>query len=280
MAKTRRKISAFGVDVQNDFCVPDGTLSYKTGQLYVPGAYESIKRMQKFMPKVINVVTQWWFSLDQHHPFDIGHYTFWKDKKGNHPKLSISNPAMPISAAQIEAREWGPSRPELYNYALDYARTLEANGRYCVMVWNEHCIIGESGSLFVPEIAQEIRNWEYHNKANVVTVIKGTNPLTEHYSALEAEVPYPSDPTTHLQTDMIQLMQDSDEIWWMGQALDFCVNSTMQTAFKLFDAETLKRNIIFSDLTDAIFPDKGQQILEDLKKIGVKVTTTTDYLAA
>jgi nicotinamidase-related amidase len=74
--------------------------------------------------------------------------------------------------------------------ALD---SLEANGRYQLMVWPVHCEIGSWGHNVHADVRAAYGRWEEAGSSVAMKLIKGSNPWTEHYSAVMAEVPDPQD---------------------------------------------------------------------------------------
>ena len=73
---------------------------------------------------------------------------------------------------------------------------LEKNGRFVLCIWPEHCLIGTPGHAIVPSVNFSILKWTEAHGRNVNYILKGTNSLTEHYSALRADVELPNDPDT------------------------------------------------------------------------------------
>lgn len=55
---------------------------------------------------------------------------------------------------------------------------------------------------------------------------QGMNNYTEMYSAIEAEVPVPSDPQTHTNRDIVAALKKAPKVLVCGQALSHCVNYT------------------------------------------------------
>jgi len=58
-------------------------------------------------------------------------------------------------------------------------------------------------------------------------VTKGSNFWTEHYSAVQADVPDTEDPGTMLNTNLIELLEETDVLALSGQALSHCVANTV-----------------------------------------------------
>ena len=62
----------------------------------------------------------------------------------------------------------------------------------------DHCIEGTQGHRVVPVIKEVLEKWETVVGKKVRYVDKGMNSRTEMFSALEAEVKDPEDPSTDL----------------------------------------------------------------------------------
>lgn len=73
---------------------------------------------------------------------------------------------------------------------------LERRGRYRLMVWPVHCVLGTWGHNIHEGVAEQIARWELYWERGAIKVLKGMNALTEAYSAVKAEVPLESDEAT------------------------------------------------------------------------------------
>ena len=71
---------------------------------------------------------------------------------------------------------------------LAYLEALEQGGRYSLMVWPVHCVIGTWGHNIHGAVPKPSASGN-PGSARGVAVLKGQNPLTEQYSAVRAEVP-------------------------------------------------------------------------------------------
>ena len=67
---------------------------------------------------------------------------------------------------------------------------------------------------------------------SLVCVKKGMNNLTEMYSAIAAEVPIPSDPSTMTHHHVIDHLKIFEKVIICGQALSHCVNYTTRDVLK------------------------------------------------
>src|ERR671938_7344 len=172
-----KRIELLIIDPQVDFCDP------QRGALYVPGAEEDMRRLAAMVRRLKDKLDDVHVTLDSHHFIHIAHPIFWKDSRGAHPPVFTR-----ISRRDVEEGVWTPTVPGMYRRALDYVRKLEQNGRYELTIWPPHCLIGSPGHAVFPELFAALTEWETRF-AFVDYVTKGSNILTEHYSAVQADVP-------------------------------------------------------------------------------------------
>ncbi len=123
-------------------------------------------------------------TLDSHPSVAIERPTFWAS--GRWPAVA---PFTQITHAQVAAGEYSPIDPSLRPQVLAYLQSLEAQGRYKLMVWPVHCVIGAWGHNIQGAVLEAVGEWESQVQRGAFKVLKGQNPLTEQYSAVRAEVP-------------------------------------------------------------------------------------------
>jgi nicotinamidase-related amidase len=87
-------------------------------------------------------------------------------------------------------------------------------------------LIGSRGHNVVDVVRDAMDEWTSKTGRSVDYIMKGTNLLTEMYSALKAEVVISKD--TDLNQDLLSLLKQSDKIFVCGQALSHCVNHTVR----------------------------------------------------
>ncbi|MEX0918001.1 MAG: hypothetical protein WDZ93_02505 [Candidatus Paceibacterota bacterium] len=226
-------------------------------------------------------------TLDSHHPIDIGHPAFWMDSDGNAPP-----PMTLISADAIADGTWSTRIPALRDYALKYARDLEATGRYQIMAWSPHCLIGTWGHNIETELAGALERWSVRRVRNVDYVTKGTNMLTEHYGALMAEVPVSADPSTQLNARFLQVLQEADVIAVAGEASSHCVKATVEQVAQNIGDEHVKKFHLLTDCMSPVppvtaadgtvlvdFPAMADQFKQDMAARGMTLTTSEKFLA-
>lgn len=257
------------IDPQNDFCDPKGAL-------YVPGAEEDMKRLAKMIENFGPGLGDIHVTLDTHHYVDVGHPIFWKNENAEHP-----DPFTVITAEDVENGKWTATHPGLSEWAVKYAKTLSEHNRYNLVIWPYHCLIGSFGHCVYPELFEVLLQWEKEFRM-VDYVTKGSNLYTEHYSAVQADVPVPEDPGTMLNTGLIRALEEADQILLAGEALNFCLANTVKDIADNFGEDNVKKLVL---LTDASSPVPGadfelltRNFLEEMEKQGMQKAKTTDFI--
>jgi nicotinamidase-related amidase len=266
------RIDLLVIDPQVDFCDP-------SGNLYVDGAEKDMERLasmvKSFGPKIKKIHV----TLDCHHLIDVAHPQMWRNSDGDHPE-----PFTIFGSKEIKDGVWTPTILPLRQKFIDYCEALEASGRYPLCIWPPHCLIGSKGNNVLPVLFEALGEWEASKKKNVSYVSKGSNYLTEHYSAVKAEVPDPEDPTTQLNTKLIQTLMEADKILIAGEAGSHCVANTVKDIADGFNDDTYVQKMVL--LEDAVSPVKSPfvdfpaiqaQFITDMVARGMKIAKTTDF---
>ncbi len=248
------------IDPQNDFVDPHGSLA-------VTGALEDAERLVKLIEEAGDRIHSIALSLDSHQRFDISHPLWFSDKEGRHPA-----PFTVITEQDLVDGTWNPP-VELLGQTRTYLRALEQQGRYPHMIWPEHCLIGSEGHAVFPLIQEALQQWS-SRPARIDYIYKGQNPLTEHFSAVEAEVPDTKDPRTQVNKDLIDQLNESDEVWVSGWARSHCVGNTLRDLYKWGGRSLAKKIVIINDTMSDVtgFESLGESVLKDSLDLGVRVT--------
>jgi nicotinamidase-related amidase len=267
------KVDLLVIDPQIDFCDPsDGTL-------YVDGAEQDMNRLADMVSRISGKIDDIHATLDSHHLFDVAHPLFWRDRSGNNP-----NPFTIITRSEVLAGDWMP-RPDLTQRMLDYLEKLELSGRYPLCIWPPHCLIGTPGHAVWGRLFDAFCSWEADSLKWVDYVIKGSNPFTEHYSAVQAEVPDPEDDSTQFNAQLINTLKKADIVAVAGEALSHCLANTVRDIAAAFgDESAIKKVVLLEDATspiarpDGLYKKRGEEFVHDLIQKGMQVTTTDKFL--
>ncbi len=265
------------IDPQNDFCdLPGATLP-------VAGACADMKRIAALIDRVGPKLADIHVTMDSHRLIDIAHPAFWMDQNGRQP-----GPFTFITDKDIEAGIWTPRNPQFRQRALDYTKALEATGKYVLCIWPPHCLIGTWGHNIHEDVDESLQRWSAKEFAMVDYVTKGSNPWTEHYGALQAEVPDPSDPGTALNTNFLTMLAEADIVAVAGEASSHCVKNTVLQIAENIGAEHVAKFHLLTDCMSPVpaipnvvdFPAIAAAWLQEMKsKYGMTLTTSDKFLA-
>lgn len=282
---TKQKIHLLTIDPQNDFCdIPKEAHPYNplvmgeriAPALPVPGAHADMLRLASLIDRIGSKLYDIHVTMDSHNPLDIAHPSWWRNDKGDAPA-----PFTLISAADVRNGVWRSRNPAAQAHSLKYVETLEANARYVLVIWPEHCLIGQWGHNVHASVANALNTWARKRMEVVDYVTKGSNALTEHYSAVQAEVPDASDPSTMLNSRLIKTLAEADVVLIAGEALSHCVASTVRDIADNFGEHNIQKLVLLTDCSSSVagFENLGAQFVSDLTARGMKTALSTDYLA-
>ncbi|WP_295852103.1 cysteine hydrolase [uncultured Xylophilus sp.] len=271
------------IDPQNDFCdlpadwcpshLPEGAVA---PALPVAGAHDDMLRLAAFVDAAGDALDAITVTLDSHHRLDIAHPTFWTTGDGG-PVA----PFTAIAADQVRAGAFRPRAAAWQSKALAYLDALEAAGRYRLMVWPVHCEIGSWGHGVHAAVRAAVGRWEERRFAAASAVFKGTNPWTEHYSALQAEVTDPDAPETQLDRGLIARLDNADRIVVAGEASSHCVKATVEHLVEHLPSGRIDKLVLLSDCMSAVggFEAQGRDFVEALRAQGATVATAAEAIA-
>jgi nicotinamidase/pyrazinamidase len=278
-----RQVQLLIIDPQNDFC--DLPESFRpadplTGQrvspaLPVAGAHADMQRLAAFVRDTTAAWSDISITLDSHNRLHIAHPTFWQ--KGDGGAVS---PFTAIQAEQVRNGDFKPRDPAALDRALAYLDALDARGRYTLMVWPVHCEIGSWGHNVHVDLRNAYNLWETQQLRVVRKVGKGSNTWTEHYSALQAEVPDPSDPETLLNRPFLAALDRADLLVIAGEASSHCVKATTEDIVDNLPSGRPERIVLLTDCMSPVggFEAQHDAFLSAMKARGVRLATTAELL--
>ncbi|MBI1889863.1 MAG: cysteine hydrolase [Burkholderiales bacterium] len=279
----KRNFHMLIIDPQNDFCdLPASYLPIDplTGRplapaLPVAGAHADMLRVADLIDRGLGGLSGISVTLDSHQRLDVAHPTFWMDaeKKAAHPFTQIT-------AADVRDGKFAPRDAKALPRVLAYLDALEAAGRYTLMVWPVHCEIGSWGHNVHADVRAAYNRWEDGALGIVNKVVKGTNPWTEHYSAIQAEVPDEEDESTQLNRGLIDLLAQADRVYIAGEAGSHCVKATTEHIVANFDRASVSKLVLVRDCMSAVtgFDVQYQGFVQDMAARGVQIAQAADVL--
>ncbi len=268
-AADERRIELLLVDLQRDFCLPEGALY--VGGRSGRGAIEDSARIAQFVYRNLDRITSITATLDTHLPFQIFSPEFWVDRDGG-----------PVSAHREVTAEQvrrGDLRPDpvlagvlapggdarwLERQALAYCQALEAGGRYRLYLWPSHCLLGSAGHGLTGVVDEARLFHSFVRRAPTRIEVKGLAPLTESYSVLAPEVLVAHDgrPLGRRNEALIEYLLGADALVVAGEAASHCVKSTLEdllVAAAAIDSALARRIWILEDCMSAVaVPDAAR----------------------
>ena len=277
------------IDPQNDFCdlpenwLPVDPLKLEAGdqdpikrpQLAVPGAHADMLRVSEAIRKGSKGISDISITLDSHHFVAIERPTFWMKKDG-----SAVDPFTVVTAQLVKQGEFMPRSQAALPRVVSYLEALETAGK-THMIWPVHCEIGTWGHNVHDSLRAAYNEWEKREFGVVQKVTKGSNPWTEHFSPLMAEVPDPNDPSTQLNTGFIQDLMRADKTFLMGEAGSHCLRSGVLHLVDNWGTQSLDKLVLVKDGMSPVSGFEAQQdaFLVDMQKLGLQVCTCDDMAA-
>ena len=272
-----RTLHLLVIDPQNDFCdlpatSPDGARP----ALPVPGGHADMVRLAAFVQRTGDRFDAIHVTLDSHHPLHIAHPRWWVNEQGDPPA-----PFTTIRAADVRGGRWHARDAHNQARSATYVDALERGGRYALVVWPEHCLIGHWGHNVHAGLAVELDRWARERLTTVDYIFKGSNPFTEHYSALQAEVPDPADPGTLPNRRLLDWLAEAGEIVIAGEALSHCVASTVRDLARLLGPANVPKLTLLTDCTSPVggFEHFGKAFTDELTAQGMRLVRSIDLLA-
>lgn len=271
-----KKIHLVVIDPQEDFCNPD------KGALYVKNAEKDMIRLASMIDRYGSKIDDISVTLDSHHAIHIAHPIFWKNSSGQNPQ-----PFTIITLDDVKNGAWTTVKPSWMNKfpqrnfgAIDYIEGLEKNKKYPLCIWPPHCLIGSAGHSVFSPLYDALLRWEVKEFGAVDYITKGSNYFTEHYSAIQADITDPSDPTTQLNTAFLNNVITADVVLLSGEAGSHCLANTGRDADSYFqDNSFINKLTLLEDATSPVpgFESFQDQFIKDMTAKGMKLAKTTDF---
>jgi nicotinamidase-related amidase len=296
-AGDRTKIHLLLIDVQKDFCFPDGSLY--VGGRSGKGAVEDSDRISRFIYRNLDRITEITTTLDTHFAYQIFSPTFWLTKDGHHP-----SPFRFVTSDEIAAGDFRPNPRVaalytsgnyswLLQYVLHYCKQLEKAGKYQLYLWPYHCLLGSDGHALVPIIHEARLFHSFVRGSQSDSEVKGGSPFTENYSVLSPEVLVTHDGRSVGQrnTEFIKKLLESDAVVIAGQAASHCVKSSIDDLLEQIvtqDPKLASKIYIMTDCMSSVavpdgkggfvadFTDQAQKAFDRFSNAGMHLVRSID----
>jgi nicotinamidase-related amidase len=294
-AGDRERTALLLVDVQNTFCLPEFELY--VGGRSGRGAVLDSARIAAFVYRNLDCITQVVATLDTHTAAQIFHPLFWVDASGAHPA-----PHTVVALDDVESGRWRVNPKvaaavvptpgyDLDAWALHYARRLAAGGRFPLVVWPYHSMVGGIGHALVSAVEEAVFFHAIARQSPPRVEIKGRNALTENYSALRPEVGTDASgvPIEPANTALVDHLLSFDRVIVAGEAKSHCVAWTVEDLLAeavARDPALARRVVLLEDCTSPVvvpgvadFTDSADDAFARFAGMGARRALSTDPLA-
>jgi nicotinamidase-related amidase len=257
-AEDRPKVHLLLVDVQKDFCFPEGTLY--VGGRSGRGAIEDSDRIARFIYRNLATISEITCTLDTHFPYQIFSPAFWLDPQGKppaaHREVTVADVRSGALRPNPAMAEWltGGDYDWLLRQVEYYCERLEEQGKYTLYLWPPHCLLGSAGHALVGVIHEARLFHSYARLSRGAIEVKGDLPLTEYYSVIGPEVLTRFDglPMAEKNIDFIRILSQSDAVLIAGQAASHCVRSTIEDLLQHLEEYSARKVYILRDCMSAV----------------------------
>jgi nicotinamidase-related amidase len=268
-AADETRICLVAVDCQNTFCTPGF-------ELFVPGAPGDTRRLCSFVYRNLAAITEIVVTLDTHQAFQIFHAAWLVDQHGRHPA-----PYTVVSAEDVERGVWRAASPEHQDHLRSYTRALEAGGKYQLTVWPYHSMLGGTGHALVSALEEAVFFHAIARSSPARFEVKGSEPLTEHYSVLGPEVPAGA---AAWNAALIEHLRGFDAVVIAGQAKSHCVTWTIDDllcdfrdlAHRVYLLEDCTSPVVVPGVAD--YTDEADAAFRRFAEAGMRVVRSTEPL--
>ncbi len=287
-----RRVALLLVDVQNTFCLPEFELfvAGRSGH----GATSDSERIAAFLYRHLDRVTQVVLTLDTHTAAQIFHPLFWVDAAGEHPA-----PHTVITLADVESGRWRVN-PELAPavapragfdvaaWARHYARRLAEGGKYPLVVWPYHSMVGGIGHALVSAVEEAVFFHAIARQSPTRVEVKGQNALTENYSVLRPEVMEDASgtPIDSPNRALVDHLLSFDTVVIAGEAKSHCVEWTVEdllAEIRARDARLARKIVLLDDCSSPVvvpgvadFTDAAEAASARFAAAGMRRALSTD----
>lgn len=294
-ASDKNQICLLIIDAQNTFCLPEFELF--VGGRSGSGAVDDNLRLCEFIYRNLNAITTIAPTMDTHTAMQIFHPIFWINEAGEHPLPAATS----ITLEDVQQGIWkvnpavahsiaNGNYSALQKHALHYVQKLSEDGKYPLIIWPYHSMLGGIGHALVSAVEEAIFFHSIARNSQALFEIKGGNPLTENYSVLRPEVLDGPDGNSIAQKNasFIDKLLGFDAIIIAGQAKSHCVAWTIDdllTEILARDANLAKKVYLLEDCTSPVvvpgvvdFTEQADAAFQRFAAAGMNVVKSTQLI--
>lgn len=172
-----------------------------------------------------------------------------------------------------------------------YVDQLANDAKYDLTVWPYHAMLGGIGHALVPAVEEAVFFHSIARMSQPDILIKGFQPLTEHYSAIGPEIlrDYKGGELGKKDKRTIKKLKSCQAMILAGQAKSHCLASTIGDLVTEISSEdeTLARKIyLLEDCTSPVvipgvidYSDQANEAFERFADVGMNLVRSTDPIS-
>jgi nicotinamidase-related amidase len=146
-------------------------------------------------------------ALASHNYCDLTHAVSWENYQGERPRVGDV-----ISYRSLIDGDWQARSLVSQEWYESYTKQLEGKSHRYLTILPEHCIVGTAGHAVHRDIDRALHHWAARAKGEVEYVHFGGNRRTFMYSAMQAEIEDPLDPSTSLNIGLLNSLLEHDKV--------------------------------------------------------------------
>ncbi len=299
-ATDERRVHLLLIDVQKDFCFPEGSL-YVAGRSG-RGAIDDSRRIAELIYRNLGAISDITTTMDTHFAYQIFSPAFWLGQDDQ--PLTAHRVVTAEQVARGEARpnpavaRWlcGGNYAWLCKQVRYYCEQLEQAGKYQLYLWPPHCLLGSDGHALAGAVHAARMFHAFARGAQSWVEVKGGNPLTENYSVLRPEVlaRFDGQALAQRNTQFVKTLLAADAVVIAGQAASHCVKSTIDDLLDeivAHDRALARKVYLVTDCMSAVtvpdgtggyavdFTDAAAAALQRFADAGMHLVRSTDPLS-
>jgi nicotinamidase/pyrazinamidase len=251
---------------------------YKNGKLSVQGGIEAIRN---FINLIYERAEDWEVIIilrDWHEPFDITDAAWWINEKTYLHPAALSE----IFLADLKGKNGEGCWMPLFEPAWSklYLTELAKTNQPPLKIWWSHCVKETMGANMPPELVEAITWLRAARGTKVITLLKGTNPLTDHFGFLPC-VPVPGDPLNAYYESILDYVMDlrgqDIDVYGAGLAENICLHRTFSQTITAGKErkQPLDNFFLLSDCTSPVDEkDRGKHFAK-YEAAGIRIVKST-----
>jgi nicotinamidase-related amidase len=234
--------------------------------------------------------------MDTHMAVQIFHSAFLVDENGVNPPPYTEISSDEIAEGKWKVSSWAINSTSLgdtrapQEYLLHYARELEESGKYRLMVWPYHAMLGGIGHALVSAIEEAAFFHTIARGSQTRFVVKGNNPLTEHYSIFRPEVTEDTcgEQIASENEKLVSDLLEYDAVIIAGQAKSHCVAWTVSDFLEIIrnrDTDLARKIYLLEDCSSSVvvdggadFTDHASEAFARFERAGMNIVRSSDPL--